>query len=132
MDLVKSQPELTSQLPEARFVLTPPQVEILRAVLPSLEHSPPPSVCGHITVHCESSFAVGIDGVRATCSGAGFVIVGAVSVSCQKSGAELDDYSLRSMEHELITRAWKATSLKSGSFFFSVVKICKHWLVEEQ
>ena len=32
----------------------------------------------------------------------------------------------------VITRAWKATSLKSGSFSFPGVKICKHWLVEEQ
>ena len=31
----------------------------------------------------------------------------------------------------LITRAWKATSLKM-QIFFSVVKVCKHWLVEEQ
>ena len=33
-----------------------------------------------------------------------------------------------------VTRAWKATSLKMRLFFFffSGVKICKHWLVEEQ
>ena len=38
MDLVKSQPKLAGQLPRARFVLTPAQVEVLRAVLSSLEH----------------------------------------------------------------------------------------------
>ena len=32
---------------------------------------------------------------------------------------------------KLITRAWKATSLKMRICFFSV-KVCKHWLVEEQ
>ena len=32
----------------------------------------------------------------------------------------------------VITRAWKAMSLKMRLFFFSGVKICKRWLVEEQ
>ena len=78
MDLVQSQPELASQLSETRVVLTPAQVEVLGAVLPSLEDSPPPSVCGHVAVNRESSFAVRIDRVRATCGGAGFVKIRAV------------------------------------------------------
>ena len=71
MDLVKSQPELAGQVSKARFILAPAEVEVLGAVLPSLEHSPPPSVCGHVTVDLECSFAVRVDSVHATCGNAG-------------------------------------------------------------
>ena len=83
MDLVKSKPELASQLSKARFVFIPSEVEVLGAILPSLEHSPPPSVCGQVAVNLESSSAVRVDVIHATGGDADFYQVRAVLKSCE-------------------------------------------------
>ena len=91
MDLVESQPELAGQVSETCFVLVPTEIEVLGAVFPSLEHCPPSSVCGHVAVNRESSFAVRVDSVHATCGDVGL------------------------LEIRTICRSWKRSDLKWGT-----------------
>ena len=88
MDLVESQPELAGQVPKTCFVLTPAQVEVLGAVLPSLEHCPSLSVCGHVAVDLECSFAVRVDSVHATCGEVGLLEIRTICRSWKRSDIE--------------------------------------------
>ena len=79
MDFVQPEPELAGQLSKAHFILVPTEIEVLGAVLPSLEHCPPPSVCSHVAVHFETSFAIRIDKVLTISGDASFVVFRTIS-----------------------------------------------------
>ena len=68
MDLVVSQPELSSQLTKACFVVVPSPIEVYRAILSSLKDGPASTVIARVTVDSKVSSTVWVDRVQSTLS----------------------------------------------------------------
>ena len=66
VNLVKTQPKLAIQIPEAQFIIIPPFEEIYRGVLSSLKHGPTTSCSFLIAEDFKFAQTVRIDFVQST------------------------------------------------------------------